>query len=128
MANPSEPSGPSRRQPPPDGEPDPFRLEFGEDLPSVLDVGTWQTGRDLDAEYERIEQQVRLAVACETEYQANVREQMFPLLAQMEGAPPGAGHHAVTTTEIDAIHRAVLFNGLVEACDGNSNPHSTLAL
>jgi hypothetical protein len=131
MANPSEPSAPRRRisrQPRPDVEPDSFRQEFDEDLPTILDVGTWQTGRDLDAEYERIEHQVRLAVACETEYQADVRERMFPLISQLEGAPPGAGHHAVETAELDVMHRAVLFNGLVEACDGNSNPHSTLAL
>src|SRR5205823_5929806 len=77
MATPSEPSGPPRRIRRPaseiDLEPDSFALAFGEDLSSVLDVSTWQTGRDLDAEYARIEHQVRLAVACETEYQAHVR-------------------------------------------------------
>jgi hypothetical protein len=133
MATPSEPSGPRRRirrqtSDETEIEADAFAQEFGEDLSSILDVSTWQTGRDLDAEYASVEHQVRLAVACETEDQAHVRESMFPLIAQLEHAPPGAGHHAVRLDEIEAVHRAVLFNGLVEACDGNSNPHSTLAL
>lgn len=131
MANPSEPTGPRRRirrQPLPEVEPDAFCQEFGESLPSLLDVANWQTGRDLDAEYASIERQVRVAVACETQYQAYVREQAFPKLAALEGAPPGAGHYAVTLRELETIHRAVLFNGLVEACDGNSNVHPSLAL
>ena len=80
MANPSEPSGPRRRirrQPLPEVEPDAFSQEFGESLPALLDVVSWQTGRDLDSEYASIEHQVRLAVACETQYQAHLRDQAF---------------------------------------------------
>jgi hypothetical protein len=133
MATPSEPSGPRRRlrrQPAVEIDADPasFTQAFDEDLPSILDVSTWQTGRDLDAEYARILQEVRVAVASETEYQKHVRERMFPLLDQLPNAPPGAGHHAVSMEELEAFHRAILFNGLVEACDGNSNAHSTLAM
>src|SRR3954471_21620002 len=109
MAKPSDSSEPRRIQRQPQAEADAFRLEFDEDLTSILDVSTWQTGRDLDAEYERIERQVRLAVACETEHEADVRERMIPLIARLDGAPPGAGHYAMKTAELDPIHRAVLF-------------------
>jgi hypothetical protein len=34
----------------------------------------------------------------------------------------------VTREEIERTHKSVLFNGLVEACDGVSTPHATLAL
>src|SRR4051812_42109351 len=113
MANPSEPSGPRRRlrrEAPPDVEPEALAVAFDEDLSSILDVSTWQTGRDLDAEYARIEHHVRLAVACETEYQAHVRGTMFPLIGELENAPPGAGHHVVRREDLEAIHKAVLFN------------------
>jgi hypothetical protein len=107
---------------------DAFRQDFGEDLPAVLNLDTWRTGRDLDEEYRRIEQEVREAVECESEYQRHIRQEVHPLLAASEQAPPGAGRHQVEVSEIAQVHRGLLFNGAVEACDGTSHAHDTLAL
>jgi hypothetical protein len=105
-----------------------FRDDFGEDLPAVLDLDTWRAGRDLDEEYRRIEREVRLAVECESDYQRCVRREVHPLLASAPGAPPGAGRHQVEPAEVADVHRGLLFNGGVEACDGTSQVHDTLAL
>jgi len=105
-----------------------FRDDFGEQLPAVLNLDTWRAGRDLDEEYRRIEREVRQAVECESDYQRSIRREIHPLLATAPSAPPGAGCHAVTPAEVAAVHRGLLFNGAVEACDGTSHVHDTLAL
>ena len=105
-----------------------FRDSFNESLASVLDLGTWRTGRDPDEEYRRIEDQVRIAVENETEGQAAIREKIHPLLAASPSAPPGAGVFSVDPWEIMDTQRCLLFNGLVEACDGTRHVHDTLAL
>jgi hypothetical protein len=108
--------------------PDAFREGFGEELRALLDLGTWRAGRNLDEEYAEIEEQIRQAIADEEECEAVIREQVHALLAEDENAPPGAGRHAVTVDEIRAAHQGLLFNGVVEACDGTSHVHHRLAL
>src|SRR5262249_5055242 len=44
------------------------------------------------------------------------------------GAPKGAGRYAVPAAELEEITRGLLFNGGVEACDGNIQVHDTLPL
>jgi hypothetical protein len=105
-----------------------FREEFREELVRFLDLRTWSAGRDLDEEYRRIEAEVRQAVAQEGEYQRRVRELVQPVLADLPDAPPGAGLHRVSLEEIADVHRGLLFNGAVEACDGTSQVHDSLAL
>ncbi len=105
-----------------------FRDDFGEELAAVLNLDTWQTGRNLDAEYRRIEAEVQWAVEYETEQQRNVRHRIHHLLSTAPQAPPGAGRHRVEPEEILDVHRDLLFNGAVEACDGISQIHDTLAL
>jgi hypothetical protein len=105
-----------------------FRDDFGEELPAVLNLDTWRAGRDLDEEYRRIEREVSEAVETETEYQRYVRREVHPLLANAPSAPPGAGRHRIASAEVADVHRGLLFNGAVEACDGTSQVHDTLAL
>src|SRR5437764_651990 len=105
-----------------------FRDEFNETLAAVLNLDSWRCGRDPAEEYQRIEQEVRKAVESETDYQKKIRDKIFPLLAADPLAPPGAGVHRVTVGEIADTQRCLLFNGAVEACDGTSEPHDTLAL
>jgi hypothetical protein len=114
-------------------EPDPvdehrFREGFREDIANVLDLRTWRTGRDLTLEYDRIEREVKDAVACETEHQDWTRTEVFPKLFQRQGAPPGGGVYEACRDALDLIHRGLLLNGGVEACDGTVKVHDTLPL
>jgi hypothetical protein len=111
--------------PPPDAD---FRDAFGEGLNDALDLDAWRPGVDLAAEYRRIEAEVRAAVRYETDLQKRVRDRVFPALSRAEGAPKGAGKYEVPVAEIEATQRGLLFPGAVEACDGSSQTHDTLAL
>jgi hypothetical protein len=107
---------------------DEFRQSFGEDIQRTLDVATWQPG-DLGAEYSRIEREVREAVELEDEIQRRIRAEVFPLLKTRPQAPKGAGVYGpIDATRIKDIHRGLLFNGGVEACDGTHQVHDTLPL
>jgi hypothetical protein len=105
-----------------------FRSGFGEDLTSTLDLGTWQTGRDLGQEYARLELEVGEAVAQETEYARRIREELHPQLSAVADAPPGAGRHEVSLEEVRRIQHGLLFTGHVEAADGISETYDTLPL
>jgi hypothetical protein len=107
---------------------DDFRESFGEDLQQTLDVNTWQPG-DLGEEYSRIEREVREAVELEDELQRRIRAEVFPLLRTRPQAPKEAGVYGpIDVPIIKEIHRGLLFNGGVEACDGTHQVHDTLPL
>jgi hypothetical protein len=102
---------------------------FGEPIASVLDLGEWRRGVDLVEEYARIEREVAEAVAFEGVQEGRVRDRVFPRLQWAEGAPPEAGHYThLTPDDIKDVHRTLLFNGGVAACDGTHQMHDTLAL
>ena len=104
-----------------------FRASFGEELSQTLDLDSWRTGFNLDEEYRRIEREVGEAVEREGDYQRDIRNEVFPRL-QWGEAPPGAGVYAIPVEDIETIHRGLLFNGGVEACDGTCQVHDTLPL
>ena len=105
-----------------------FKQGFGEDLQKTLNLGTWSTGESLDAVYSRIEAEVREAVTQEQALQRVIRAEIFPRLADYQGAPRGAGVYKASPTDIKRIHTGLLFNGGVEACDGTRQIHDTLPL
>jgi hypothetical protein len=105
-----------------------FRQGFGEDLQAVLDLETWRAGRDLGSEYERLQREVELAARLESEVARRVRQEVFPDLRLDARAPCGAGHHIVASEEIQNTWQGLLFNGSVEAVDGLSEIHDSLAL
>ncbi len=105
-----------------------FRESFGLDLRQVLDLDTWRTGVDLAQEYSRIEREVREAVVQEDVWQKRIRQEVLPLLSTQPSAPKGAGVHPANREVIARIHRGLLFNGGVEACDGTVQVHDTLPL
>jgi hypothetical protein len=105
-----------------------FRDGFGEELRHVLDLGTWQTGRDLTQEYPRIKSEVDAAVAFEREVQDRTRTDVFPLLFDPAAAPPGGGVYEADENVLRLVHNGLLFNGGVEACDGTVKVHDTLPL
>src|SRR5207244_934840 len=59
--------------------------------------------------------------------QRRVRAEVLPRLA-WEGGPKQAGAYAVDPGELPGLHRRLLFNGGVEACDGTVQVHDTLPL
>jgi hypothetical protein len=123
---------PLRPLPEPDGAPEvtaeQFRQSFGEDLRRTLDLSTWSAGEDLSADYRRVEEEVRAAVAREDVLLNKIRAEIFPRLGGYPGAPPGAGVYAATLPAIERIHRGLLFNGGIEACDATRRVHDTLPL
>jgi hypothetical protein len=119
---------------PPDGEDafpvsaHTFEAQFDESILQTLDIDTWRLGNDLDQEYRRIEREVRDAEKLETEQERQIREKFFPRLAALPNMPKNAGKHAADVEDLAAVHRGLLFNGGVEACDGTVHIHDTLAL
>ena len=105
-----------------------YATVYGEELAQTLDLGTWQPGEDLFRLYERLESEIGEAVRQEDEMRARIRQIVFPQLCNREGAPPNAGVYKTTVAEIERIHRGYLFNGAVEACDGNCILYDTLPL
>ena len=105
-----------------------FAESFGESLDQTLDLDTWTPGEELSTLYSRLEQEVAEAVTRETEMRKAIREQVFPRLKRRPNAPRGAGVYQASERDIERVHRSILFNGALEACDGNSNVHDTLPL
>ncbi|HXG36825.1 MAG TPA: hypothetical protein VNL15_07635 [Dehalococcoidia bacterium] len=117
--------------PPPSTEPalvdaHEFEAAFGEPLARALDLDTWQPGENLAALYGRLEQEIEQAVRQENRIRERIREEVFPRLRTRVGAPPGAGVYQARVDDVERVHRGLLFNGAVEACDGTSVVHDTL--
>lgn len=104
-----------------------FRGSFGEELNHVLDVAKWRLGNDLAEEYPRIEGEVREALAQEDDDRRRIRTEIFPKLMDPASAP-GCGVFKSDMNVLRLIHRGLLFNGGVEACDGTVQVHDTLPL
>ncbi|MBA4192342.1 MAG: hypothetical protein C0467_30595 [Planctomycetaceae bacterium] len=108
---------------------DAFRKSFGEPLLDAINLKTWHAGVDLVREYARIEREVAEAVEFEGVQEARVREYVFPRVGFAPGAPLEAGlYDKLTIEDIAEVHRGLLFNGGVTACDGTTQLHDTLAL
>jgi hypothetical protein len=108
---------------------DAFERYFGESLRDTLDMGRWHEGADLVREYARIEREIERATEFESDQQARVREFVYPRISFAQGAPPEAGFYdTLTAQDIADVHRGLLFNGGVTACDGTTQAHDTLTL
>jgi len=103
-----------------------FEAAFSEPLSRTLDLDTWHPGSDLVSLYARLQKEVAEAVRQENSIHRKIREVVFPRLRLRDGAPAGAGVYSVTTEQVEAVHRKLLFNGAVEACDGTVSGHDTL--
>lgn len=117
--------------PPASGEPalvdaHEFETAFGEPLVQALDLDTWQPGENLAALYGRLEEEIEQAVRQENRIRERIRQEVFPRLRTRVGAPPDAGVYEARVEDVERIHRGLLFNGAVEACDGTSVVHDTL--
>ena len=103
-----------------------FQTAFNEPLSRTLDLDTWHPGADLVQLYNRMEQEVADAVKQESRYRREIRRVIFPLLQTRQDAPANAGVYSVTKEQVESIHRKLLFNGAVEACDGTVSGQDTL--
>lgn len=105
-----------------------FEAAHGESLASVLDLDTWGLGEDLLSAYGRLEKEVADALEQEDRVRKAVREQVFDKIRSGPYAPYNAGLHQAKLEDIEKIHKGLLFNGGVEACDGTNIVHDTLPL
>jgi hypothetical protein len=112
----------------PEITPEEFASTFGEDLRRTLDLDTWLPGEDLAKVYGRLAEEVRAAVEQEGRVLQAIRAEIFPRLGNYPGAPKGAGKYEAKWATLERIHRGLLFNGGVEACDGTIQPFDTLPL
>jgi len=105
--------------------PDKYSSLTGETLGTTLDINTWEGGvRALQA-FERLEREIDAAEQMSDEIRQAIRSQIFDLIASSDG-PRDAGVYKATIDQVRKAQRDVLFNGLVEACDGNSHVFHTL--
>jgi len=105
-----------------------FEDQFDENIIQTLDVERWRLGNDLDQEYQRFVREVHEAEEIETAKEKQIREKLLPWLASLPNMPKNAGKHETTAENIASVHRGLLFNGGVEACDGTIQIHETLPL
>lgn len=114
--------------PVPDIGADAFEAGFGESLARTLDLDTWSSGEELSEIYERVAAEVEFAVAQESRVRTLIRQEIFPHLGAYPGAPEGAGVYEARLGDLERVHRGLLFNGGVEACDGTQREHDTIPL
>jgi hypothetical protein len=97
-----------------DGDADPVT----QDVLRALDVDTWMSGLDMTTLEARMEQEIELAVRNEEEIIPLLRARLERDLRNTPGLPRGAGLYSASPHMIREACETVLFNGLVEACDG----------
>lgn len=105
-----------------------FEQAYDERLSDTLDLDTWTLGEDVAAFLDRTEQEIADAVARETSAAKHIREIVFPQIASAPNAPRNAGVYQARRNDLELVHRGLLFNGAVEACDGTRVTHDTLPL
>ena len=105
-----------------------FEEAYGEPLSQTLDLDTWILGEDLVEMYGRLEREIADAVAMEDSYRRIIRKEVFNKIRSSPGAPHNAGIYQARRDDLERIHKGLLFNGGVEACDGTSVVHDTLPL
>lgn len=103
-----------------------FQAAFGESVARVLNLDTWHVGEDLAAMYQALEREVAAAVEQGERIRERIRADLFPLVFRHPQAPKNAGCYNVSVKTIEQVHRGLLFNEAVEACDGTSLVHDTL--
>jgi hypothetical protein len=105
-----------------------FEASYGEPFERTLNLDTWEHGENLDRMFARLDQEISEALAQEDNLYKQIREVVFPQIAQRPDAPPGAGVFQATTDQLKAVQQQVLFNGAAVASYGTATGHDTLPL
>jgi len=108
----------------------PIHTAIGEPLSQVLNMGTWSPGIQLADLYASLRQVVAESVAQERRVKDPIRQRVFSRLGAGTDtkAPKAAGLYRLQPSEIEEIHRGLLFNGATECCDGTMATHEALVL
>src|SRR5690242_11869585 len=99
-------------------DPQAYSAAYGEPIDQTLNIDDWQTGGDLEGLYQRLEAEVQGAVEFENAQCKLIRNEILKKIGTRPGRPSEAGCYRVTSDDLKRIHRSLLFNGVVEACDG----------
>lgn len=105
-----------------------FESAYDEKFSDTLDLDTWTLGEDVAGFLDRTEQEIAEAVERENAAAKYVREMIFPQISTAPDAPKNAGLYQARRNDLERVHRGLLFNGGVEACDGTRVVHDTLPL
>jgi len=105
-----------------------FEAAYGEPFAQTLNLSTWALGENLAELYGRLEEEVTRAVEQENRIREVIRREVFPRIPTADGAPEGAGVYQAAGGDLERVHRGLLFNGGLEACDGTSVVHDTIPL
>ena len=111
-----------------DPEPSRFSRLFGDDIADVLNPASWTPGADALDTQARLEREVADAVDADRRLAADIRRRVFPRIEAVALAGEASGVHCAAPEQIDAITNGRLLTGEVEAADGISAIHETLAL
>jgi hypothetical protein len=106
--------------------PDEYLAAHGEPLRRTLDLSTWLPSVDWMEMYDRLRHEVADAVHLESDIYQQIREHVFPRIPTRPGAPACAGVYQATEERLQEVHRKLLFNGAVEACDATASVLDTL--
>jgi len=105
-----------------------YRDLTGESIEETLNLASWDPADRLAEQFGRIEREIKSALARELDSRIAIRNEVFPLLRSRADAPPNAGVHRVSLTELRTVQRSLLFSGHVQAVDGASVVHQTLPI
>ncbi|MCP2213974.1 hypothetical protein [Bradyrhizobium diazoefficiens] len=94
----------------------------------ALNVSTWTDGERMSDLEERLEREVRAATQYESEKTGRVLQLIEENIGDNPEASKESGIVPVTVDQISDTLRSVLFNGLVEACDGTRVSYDTLPI
>jgi hypothetical protein len=106
---------------------DEFDRQMRQMVDDALSVSTWTAGERMSDLEERLEREVRDAVAYEAG-KSGVLEMVRQSFPDNPAASKESCVETVTPEQIGATLRSVLFNGLVEACDGTRVSYDTLPI
>ncbi|HEV2747180.1 MAG TPA: hypothetical protein VGW34_07770 [Allosphingosinicella sp.] len=100
----------------------------GERLEQTLDIDTWDPAQRIAEQWDRLHREIVEAQVCEMENRRGIRDEVLPLLARRDGAPPYAGVHEIELDQLRLVQQQLLFSGHVQAVDGASVVHETLPI
>jgi hypothetical protein len=107
-----------------------FESAFDQEVDATLDLATWSAGPDLEALYTRLASEVHEAIRQQKRVHDSLRNEIIPALADYvpDEDRRFVRHGRVGVRQIERTHRRLLFPGHVEAVDGTSVTHDTVAL
>jgi hypothetical protein len=105
-----------------------FDRDLRQTVDQALNVGQWTAGESMGDLEERLEREVRAATAYEAGKANGVLDLVKNNIRDNPDASRESGVFDVTPEQISQTLKNVLFNGLVEACDGTRVTYDTLPI